>query len=62
MLDRATQRAKQAGVTLQPLQEDMRTFSVPAPVDMAFCLLGTFCHMLGCADALDTMKSVHRYV
>ncbi len=64
MLQRAAQRAERANVTLQSLHDDMRTFTMPAPgtIDLAFCLLGTFCHMLTCADALDTMKRVHRYV
>ena len=63
MLQRCTQHATGAGVALHTLHADMRSFSLDdRTVDMAFCLLGTFCHMLSCQDALATLRCTHRCV
>lgn len=62
MLEHGTEHAAQAGVQVQTLLADMRTFSLATgTVDMAFCLLGTFCHMLSCQDALATLRCTHKY-
>ncbi|KAL3149321.1 hypothetical protein ABBQ32_002129 [Trebouxia sp. C0010 RCD-2024] len=59
MLEYARTVAEEAGASVRFMCEDMRSFTLQEPADMAFMLLGTFSHMLDNASALQCLRSIH---
>lgn len=60
MLDFARRKAGQAGVTVGFLLGDMAEFTLPEPVDLAFCAMASFHHLLTNDDIVRHLRSVAR--
>jgi SAM-dependent methyltransferase len=59
-LDYARGKAERAGAPVHFLQEDMREFTLPEPVDLAFCAMASFHYLLTNDDILRHLRSVAR--
>jgi SAM-dependent methyltransferase len=59
-LDYARGKAERADAPVQFLQEDMREFTLPEPVDLAFCAMSSFHYLLTNDDILCHLRSVAR--
>ena len=57
MLAYARSLCKRDRVDVRLIRADMRTFSLPQRVDLAYCLFDSFCHNTTDADAIATLRS-----
>ncbi len=60
MVDYARRKAERLGVAPTFIQSDMRDFLLPRPVDLAFCAMSTFHHLLTTDDILRHLRAVAR--
>jgi SAM-dependent methyltransferase len=58
MLDYAHRKSERAGASVHFLQEDMREFALPEPVDFAFCAMSSFHYLLTNDDITRHLRSV----
>jgi len=59
-LDYARRKAERAGAPVHFLQEDMHEFTLPQPVDLAFCAMSSFHYLLTNDDIIRHLRSVAR--
>jgi SAM-dependent methyltransferase len=59
LLDKARERAAEAGATVEWVQEDMRRFLRPAAFDLACSLFTSFGYFANEADDLQVLRNVH---
>lgn len=59
-LDYARRKAERAGASVHFLQEDMHDFTLPEPVDLAFCAMASFHYLLTNDDIVRHLRSVAR--
>ncbi len=60
MLDRARVRAREEGLDVEFIQQDIRDFSLEAPVDVALCLYDTINYILDPTDIGRVFSAVHQ--
>lgn len=60
MCARATANAAAAGVALDVIRGDMRTFSLPYQVDLAFCMISSISHVSTLDDMISHLAAVRR--
>lgn len=58
MLDYARKKAERHRAHVKFIQGDMRDFSLPVPVDLAFCAMSTFHHLLTTDDIIRHLCAV----
>lgn len=59
MCERAAQNAAAAGVSLDVVNTDMRSFTLAEPVDLAFCMISSISHMVTLDDMVAHLGAVH---
>ena len=58
MLAYLDQLCKDEELTCKAVRADMRSFHLPRPVDLAVCMMSTFCHLLTNQDTVDHFHAV----
>lgn len=59
MVEFLREKAQARGLTLHALRADMRSFTLPRPVDLACVLFASFCYLLTPEDMAANLRAVH---
>lgn len=60
MLNYARSKSERHGAEVEFIQADMRDFALAKPVDLAFCAMSTFHHLLTTDDVIRHLRAVAR--